>query len=273
MKTRLLSLLTLPLGLTLMASSARAQDNELGISFGLYSGEGVTGDTDTLVAPRLDARIGISEGFGAKLILPLTSLSRSGGGEGTFRFGNVYIGGDWRADVDILSFELGAGLTLPTASTPDDAMDASAARSAYMTARGLAGLGEFWLYQPDTMAFVVPARAKLDLAMVEVRGDVTWAALIPTADMASFDTTLQTGLEALINVPFVGFGARAQAVWVPTVDGDKLQLAVAPLVEAEIGPVFARTMFLVNLDGPSGFSFEDRSDRFWGWHLGAGVRF
>lgn len=271
MKTALLSLLVLPLGLTAGARSAQA-DNELAVSFGLHSGESVTGDTDTLVAPRFDAKIGISKGFGLQLTLPLTSLSRSDG-EGTFRFGNVYAGGTWGVDMDVLSLELGAGVTLPTASTPDEAGAALVANRAYLSARGLAGLGDFWLYQPDTVALVVPVKATLDLALVEVRGDVKWAMLVPTADHSAFDTTLQTGIEALINVPFVGFGARAQAVWVPTVEGDKLQVSVAPVVEAEVGPVFARTMFLINVDGPSGFSFDDGNERFWGWHLGAGVRF
>lgn len=269
MVSKRLPALALVAASTLGASPAFADGNRIGVSFGLHAK-----DSDTLVAPRLDAQFKVSKGFGVQTTLPMVSLTPAEGGQGTFRFGNPFIGGFWSTDLEVLSLQLGAGVTLPTASVPgDDAAAASAASQAYLTAQGLAGLGDFWLYTPDTMALVAPLKAELDLALVEVRGDLTWAMLIPTGGDAETQTTLQAGVEALINVPFVGFGARLQSVWVPTRSGDKLQLSVAPVVEAELGPVYARTMFLINLDSPAGFSFDDGGDKFWGWHLGAGVKF
>lgn len=259
----------LPTAAALIATPALADGNRIGVSFGLHSK-----DSDTLVAPRLDAQFKISKGFGAQAILPMASLSRGEGGQGTFRMGNPYLGGFWTTNLEVLTLQLGAGITLPIASVPqDDITGALTAVQSYTTAQGLAGLGDFWLYTPNTMALAVPLKAELDLALVEVRGDLTWALLIPTRDGGETQTTLQAGIEALINIPFVGFGARLQSVWVPTRDGDKLQLSVAPLVEAELGPVYVRTMFLINLDSPAGFSFDNSKDKFWGWHLGAGVKF
>ena len=264
--------LLIPVALLGVSTVAQAAESRLQVGFGLTTKKINDVDT-TLVAPRFDADIGVSDHFGVSAILPLTSLSRSEG-EGTFRFGNPYLGGFWSTDFEILSLKVGAGVTLPVASQDTATVEGLANSSvAYTSAQALAGLGDFWLYQPGTMALAVPVQAKLDLALVEIRADATWALLIPTKDYAEVDTTLQLAGEALINIPFVGFGARVQSVWIPTADGDKMQLSVAPVVEAEVGPVFARTMFLINLDGPSGFSFDNGNDKFWGWHLAAGDKF
>jgi hypothetical protein len=260
--------LLVPLALLGLSGVAHATESRIQVGFGLNSKE-IDGRTNTLVAPRLDADISVSDHFGIAATLPLTSLSRSGGGEGTFRFGNPYVGGFWETDIEVLTLKVGAGVALPVAG-----QDASgSAATAYGTAQALAGLGDFWLYQPGTATLAIPVEAKLDLALIEVRAEATWALLIATKDYAETDTTLQLAGEALFNFPFIGVGARIQSVWVPTASGDKRQVSVAPVVEAEVGPVFARTLFLINLDRPSGFSFDSGTDKYWGWHLGAGVHF
>ena len=264
---------TATLGLA-FSTPALAAESAIGLSFGLHSGSQAS-ETNTLVAPRLDADIGVSDHFGVRVILPMTSLSRTNG-QGTFRFGNPYAGGFWTTDLEVISLKLGAGLTLPAASFPEDAAELAPAIQAYNTAQGLAGLGDFWLYQPGTMALVVPLEARIDIPLVELRADATWALLISTSDRSNSDTALQLGGEVLFDLPFVAFGARVQSVWIPTTDGDAMQVSIAPLVELEAGPFYARTKFVINLDGPAGFSFDDNSSgssKFWGWQLGAGVRF
>lgn len=256
----------------LVATPAWAGSGQVGLSFGLHAGDSGTSD-DTLVAPRLDATIPVSDAWGVQVTLPMTTLSRSGDGTGTVRFGNPYAGGVYQLDLEVFHLQLGAGVALPAASVPtDDVAGGVAADRAYQGARGLAGLGDFWLYQPDTFSLVVPVKASLDVAVFELRADATWALLVATSDRSETETAFQFGAELLFNIPFVGFGVRAQTVLVPTLSGDQAQVSVAPLVEVELGPVYARTMFLVNLDGPSGFSFDDGNDKFWGWHLGAGVK-
>jgi len=68
---------------TLGAAPALADGNRIGVSFGLHAK-----DSDTLVAPRLDAQFKVSKGFGVQTILPMVSLTPEQGGQGTFRFGN-----------------------------------------------------------------------------------------------------------------------------------------------------------------------------------------
>ena len=255
----------------LVAAPAWAGPGHVGISFGLYAGDDGMYD-DTVVAPRLDAVVPVSGGWAVQGILPMTTLNRSGDGTGTVRFGNPYLGGLYQLDLEVFDLSIGAGVGLPVASVPDDMDGGIAAQRAFAAAQGLAGLGEYWLYRPDTFSFAVPLKMSLDLAVFELRADATWALLIATSDASETDTAFQLGAEALFNVPFVGFGVRVQGVLVPTVSGDQAQVSIAPLVEAELGPIYARTMFLINLDGPSGLSFSGGDGKFWGWHFGAGVK-
>lgn len=269
---RVLSLV-LPAAIICGAGATAQAESKVGLSFGMHTGSvDDTSASDTLVAPRLDVQIGLSKGFAAQAVLPMTSYSRGAGAEGDFRLGNPYFGAMWGFDFGILGLQIGAGATLPVAGIPDGT-DGVAAADALATAQSISGLGDFWLYAPDTMALVVPMKAQLDFLMFDVRGDLTLATLISTGDSSTRQSAAQLGVEALFDLWFLEVGARLQTVWIPTADGDKEQFSFAPLIELDLGAVYARSMFLVNLDGPSGFSFANGDRKYWGWHVGAGVKF
>ncbi len=265
--------LVLPAALLCGTAGTAVAESKVGMSFGLHTGSPDDASAaDTLVAPRLDLQLGLSKGFAVRATIPMTSLTRGAGADGDFRLGNPYFGAVWGFDLRLVSLEIGVGLTLPVAGIPDGA-EGVAAAEAFSAARGINGLADFWLYTPDSMALVVPMRAELDILIFEVHADLTLATVVSTGDDSTRQSAVQVGVEALFNIPFIGFGARIQSVWVPTANGDKQQLSIAPLVEVELGPIYARSMLLVNLDGPSGFSFSDGTNKFWGWHVGGGVKF
>lgn len=266
--------LGLAFGATGVTSSAHAHDQQVGVSFGLYSGDRASTGETTVVAPLIDGTFNISESLQLRLALPLTSISRSDDGATRFALGNPYTAAYWRTKSGPLQFRLGAGVALPAARLTDDDPQTSALQAeGYLTAAAMQGLKDRWLWTPERLSVVVPLDAKLDLGIVELRGDAAWAWMIPT-NSDDNETMLQLGTEALVHLGPFGLGARVQGVWVPTTSGDDLQMAVAPVAELELGPVAARTMFVVNVDEPQGNSFDTSApNTVWGWHIAAAVRF
>lgn len=259
-------------GALFITTSARAEGQKVGVSFGLYSGDSGDAGNATVIAPLIDGTFNISERLQLRLALPLTNISQGDDGTNRFQFGNPYMAGYWRGSGGPLKFRLGVGVALPGAQVPDDA-DRVLAEESYFAAAAMRGLKDQWLWTPGRLSLVVPLDAELNLGLMTFRADAAWAYMISVEREDTSETLAQFGGEALVHLGPVGLGVRGQTVWMPALGG-QTQTSVAPLAELDIGPFSARTMWVFNLNAPQTFSYDRTSDHtFWGWHMSAAVRF
>lgn len=108
--------------------------------------------------PIISARFAVSPRFGIDAALPFTYVSISDGveSESDFRFGNAYVGLDYRlfARPD-QNLSIGLGIGLPTAQLDDDNLtEALKAALNYSAAFASRGFHRAWLYFPENLTFV-----------------------------------------------------------------------------------------------------------------------
>ncbi len=270
------TILFAPLALAVSVPSAFADGNSLGIDVGLYSGgisSAVGNRNATIVSPVLEGRFNLSDKLQLDLAVPFVAADGANivGAESTrLRLANPYLGVSYGLDLGPVSAGVGVGVGLPAARL-GDGLEFGKGQADYGAASLSRGNYRYWLWAPEALSLVVPLEAEIELLLMTIRGDAAWALLVSTGSGSEAETMVQLGGEALFNLAFLGVGARAQAVYLPTVDGDNAQFSVGPVVELNAGPVFARGMLVFNVDGPGGTSFSDGS--FWGVDIGAGIRF
>ncbi len=248
-----------------------------GLEVGFFLGEDDADDTILIVVPRVAGRYELSPRIAVSLEwgLPVAKL----GGGTRVSVGNPFLAGWYTLPVSELTVQIGAGLAMPLASiSEDDALSAMA----YQYALAMDGLMDAWLWAPENVGVVVPARVDHVLgSALRLGGEAAIALLIPTGEQsaspgnrlegAEVEVFLQAAAEAAYVVGIFEAGVRLQAAWLATLGGDDFQLSVEPFVALDAGPAFARLRFTLNLDEPAGFSFDEQ--KVWGLHLGGGVVF
>lgn len=186
--------------------------------------------------------------------------------------GNPYVSGHFNLEALIGMVDLGVGVATPVRSAPDDPDDPNSAIAATATEAALAirGWEDFWLWLPDRLSLVVPARLALDLPLVAAAVDGAFAMMFGTADNQDNEVGVQLGIEAALNLGPVDLGVRGQRVWFPGESGDNSQYSFGPYARANFGVVFAQGRMVWNVDSPAGTSFVD-DGAYWGLHFGGGV--
>jgi hypothetical protein len=187
-----------------------------------------------------------------------------------FRPANPTLYGLYRAPLLEGSYRLGIGGSAPLATLDDDG-NGRLQRAALSYASGMAGLWELWLWAPDRGALLL--RAELEERLV----DKTWvlltfvpALMVPARGAFgddAIDLLLPLALSLGARHRVVWFGARAQAVLMPTAEPDSLQLAIGPWARVVSGSLFVELLALGNVDEPLAGA---RGPGVWGLHLAAG---
>jgi hypothetical protein len=138
-------------------------------------------------------------------------------------------------------------------------------------------MGGEWLglWAPEVFSIVAPGRIEYALPSVPalvISGDVALALHIPTS---GGDTELSIQLS-----PGVGYyatdtvlvGLRLPFTWIPTESGDTATLfAIQPYGRFEFGRAFLDASFVLNVDDPYGFGFDE--GKYWAIRLGGGGSF
>jgi len=147
-----------------------------------------------------------------------------------------------------------------------------------------------WSWMPQTLALVVPAQVRAQVARRWVLGaDGGLGALLPSAGRADgLAAAAQVAGEARFVTRRLGLGMRMAAVWNGRHPDDRSQVGVSPFVDASLCrlgsgrrlrgehartseqcPMYALARLNINLDGPYGFTGNE-SLAAWGVQLGLG---
>lgn len=216
--------------------------------------------TDTL---RVSAEIGTSVlGHG-----DVTGTIMEDGGA-RFVFGNVLLAAALLDQTESLSYELGVGVTLPTAPTGD-----IATFSALSLANAMRGAWDPWLWAAERLSLIASGRLETALAeQIFLIGEADVGVLFYAGDsdgetlfaaQAAADFEYRTGDLAL--------GARLQGVladdFLP--DRKSFELAAMPYFRVALGETaHVGAGFLLNLIPPYGFSFG--TGKVWSLRIFAG---
>jgi hypothetical protein len=158
-------------------------------------------------------------------------------------------------------FRIGGGIGLPLA--PD---------LFGLTALAMNGLRDAWDFWPKTLSLIVPGALQVQHGALVLGADFAAAVMIPT-NGADTDLALQVAGLIGAKVDKTTLGARLQAAWLPTADGDWAQVAIVPFAQADFadgGFLYAR--FTLNIDPPFGLANHFSAGRVWGLFIGGGSR-
>lgn len=145
-------------------------------------------------------------------------------------------------------FRVGGGLTAPVADERDTTYG--------WLARGFRDL---WLFI-DRFSMVPSFRLEADVGNSAFFGmDAEVGLIFPDSDYDDVEMLFQTGGEFAFHAGAALFGLRLQAFWFVTddADNDYFQTAFVPFVRVQFGAGFFEGRFLINLDEPLGFAFDD----------------
>jgi len=142
--------------------------------------------------------------------------------------------------------------------------DSPLERSALSLARGAMGDWDGYLWIDHMLPLVAGASTRLDLGMVRLSwdGDLIFGLPARTRDF-KFGTQHAGELALLFNW-HVQLAGRASLAYYPSFDGDNLQTALSLYLRYVVVTSSVGARFVINLDGPAGFSF----DREGVWGLG-----
>jgi hypothetical protein len=186
-------------------------------------------------------------------------------------WGNPAFAAHYRALLDGWRLRVGLGIVAPAAQL-DTASAAETARGAYayQRAAGIVGGWDPWLWAPDTLSFIVPARVESLAGSVLLGAELGVGVLVGVQEhVDDVGAVLQLGFDAAYVSDIVRLGLGLYGVWTPTAARDEFQGSLEPYLRLETDPVFIRLAFTVNLDTPYGTSFAD--DGLWGLRLGVGA--
>ena len=178
--------------------------------------------------------------------------------------GNPYLGARYVWVDRQHRFRIGGGMTIPVARPDLGGLPQANVR----------GWWSSWLWLRNRLTFVAPElRWEFHARVFYMAAEAALAFLIYTGDGDDdAEVASQVGLElgARLAERFI-LGMRFQVAGILTADGDNAQVAMAPFFQAEFGQAFLFFRFLMNLDRPLGFAFDDRG--WWAFQFGGGARF
>ena len=197
--------------------------------------------------------------------------------DNSFRVGNPYIAFHYQGKKGQFSYRIGAGVTAPAASLPDDINDRNTAASAYDLAAGLRGNTMFWLWDPHTVSVIIPIAFER-----RKPSGFLWGAYLDTGALIKLnDKNARTSKTDFLMqmVAMMGYqatdwlrvGSRFSLVLIPKYRERDTQLAVEPYLRFGRENAFGAIRLNINLDEPFGFSFDSR--KVWGLRIAGGASF
>ena len=230
-----------------------------------------------VVAPRIAAQYAIDERFSVAVDFGLVILSQSPdrgpGAATTVRPGNPVAMALMRDEVGALRYRLGLGGAAPLAVVERDG-DGRLQRTAYDFARAMSGLWDVWVWGPSRAA--VFGYFKLEYSPhpeVDLELELQPALLIPACEAFQrdpLDFFLPSAFTLLAHKGPLRAGLRVQAVFMPTIEPDMLQLTLEPVMRLLLGSAFIEVRYTAPVDEPlSG----ERGPRMWAVHLAGGGAF
>ena len=197
--------------------------------------------------------------------------------DNSFRVGNPYLAFHYQGKKGQFSYRVGAGVTAPAASLPDDINDRNTAASAYDLAAGLRGNTMFWLWDPHTVSVIVPIAFER-----RKPSGFLWGAYLDTGALIKLnDKNARTSKTDFLMqmVAMMGYqatdwlrvGSRFSLVLIPKYRERQTQLAVEPYLRFGRENAFGAIRLNINLDEPFGFSFDSR--KVWGLRIAGGASF
>ena len=276
---RRLLLLGLTLGFAVFFPDvAYAQpDASIDMVFTLGQSQGVTDDS-TVFTPRLKVGVPVAEGISINVQWGLTTVNLAQPAidglppvtQQETGVLNPHIDVSYALRTKQMELAFAAGLSLPLADA-----DNPGRAGAYEVAMGSVGAWDPWLYQPNTFAFFIPVRARIDFGFFFTGLDGAVYVAVPTEDDNNRNVQFgaQLGWEGMVPVGLFDLGLRLQAVRVGAsreLDA-YLQTSLVPVVRLFLGPAILEALFTFNFDAPHGTAMGERGK--WGLSIGAGFRF
>lgn len=267
MKINARSLLTFVAFAGALGFSATAQaeekKNEVYLELG-FNTRSPSGTSLTTWAPNLGFFTHINESIALSADWGLTALDIEDGVDAPgVKPLNPFVALHLTPTIGDLDLRAGLGIALPVAEAND-----AANLAPYASARALRGSWDPWLYEPDTVSFVLPLRAEfngLDMLMLAAEG-----AVYLQLDTAGGQERLgfQGAIEAALRLGRAQVGLRLQGV---RPEDEVVRGSVEPFVSLGLGPVALRGRLTMNLSEPDGFAFDP--DGIWGAHFGVAYEF
>ena len=197
--------------------------------------------------------------------------------DNSFRVGNPYLAFHYQGKKGQFSYRVGAGVTAPAASLPDDINDRNTAASAYDLAAGLRGNTMFWLWDPHTVSVIIPMAFER-----RKPSGFLWGAYLDTGALIKLnDKNARTSKTDFLMqmVAMMGYqatdwlrvGSRFSLVLIPKYRERHTQLAVEPYLRFGRENAFGAIRLNITLDEPFGFSFDSR--KVWGLRIAGGASF
>jgi hypothetical protein len=227
-----------------------------------------------VLAPRIAAQYAFDDtwavagDFGAVMLTQ--SPDRAPGDETTVRPGNPTALALMRGSSDAMRYRFGLGGAAPLAVVERDG-NGRLQRAAYDDAQGMSGLWDVWVWAPSRAAVVGYVQlGYVPHPEVDLEFEFAPALLIPAREAFTrdpVDVFLPFAFTLLGNKRPVQIGARFQAVLMPTVEPDMLQLTLEPIVRLLLGTAFVEARYTAPLDEPLA---GERGVRTWAVHLAFG---
>lgn len=192
------------------------------------------------------------------------------------RVGNVWLAGYYTRAFGKLRLRAGLGFTIPLASIPSPTnpkyVVAGLALGGASAARGQLSL---WTFAADSFTVALPI-VGADYPVAEnltAGAEVSSSYVIYLGDdpMIESNVLLRLAIWGAYHFGMLQAGLRLESVWLPTASGDNAQLSIEPFARIDYGLAFARVGFVMNLDRPLGFAFDQSG--YWGLRLEGGVSF
>jgi hypothetical protein len=179
----------------------------------------------------------------------------------TFRPGNLALGSYYARGGDgSVLWTVGAGgqLVLPTAQYD---VDTGGEFAAVVSSASVHGFEDLWLYAPKTLSFVPGGYARMALGKLFVNGRLDLGIMVPTdggdANAHTFQMRVEAGYRGGESLR-LGVGYTNVVLWGAGYSGaDRSQSALRLFVRADIKILTVGCEFVMNLDDPIGFAFDD----------------
>jgi hypothetical protein len=215
-----------------------------------------------LIAPTLGASLRLSEVV-LEAALPFAYVherNEPGDDKNNMTLGNPWFGLSYLPDCScgLSRLSLGLAANLATGRAPLDQLALSLATFTQ-------GMWDSYLFTADLLPLVAGASTLMRLGMLHLVWDGDVIVGLPGNARETELGFQNAGDAGLWFGTGVVLGARLHGVYYPTMDGDRFQSAVSAYLRVRLGKDALGVRYVVNLDGPGGYSF--REDKVWGLGL------